>query len=91
MTTTLRVPVSQSSRRRRVLATASALVAAGSIAVTLAVAGGGSDANTAASPPPVSTHAHPDRGAFHQRGAQVQRPSGAIDGKRSAERFHHFR
>jgi hypothetical protein len=92
MSTALRLSTfeSQTSRRTRVLAAASALVAAASITVTLAVAGGGSEASSQA-PSGVPVTAHPDRATLYQRGAQAPQSSGTIDGRRSADRFHHYR
>jgi hypothetical protein len=91
MSTALRlsIPDSAKSRRTAVLSVVSALVAAASVAVTLAVAGGGSDATSRPSAAPAT--ATPDRATLYQRGAEVPQRSGAIDGARSAERFHHFR
>jgi hypothetical protein len=88
MSTALPISRPRSTRRVPFLAAASGLIAAASITVTLALAAGGSD--TAPSPSAV-THAHPDRATIYQRNADAPQPSGAIDGKRSAERFHHFR
>jgi hypothetical protein len=89
MSTTLPISRPRSTRRVPFLAAASGLIAAASITVTLALAGGGSD--TAPSPSAIPTHAHPDRATIYQRNADAPQPSGATDGKRSAERFHHFR
>jgi hypothetical protein len=92
MTTYYRVPAVQRRRSRRahIAAAATGLVVAGSIAVTLAVSGGGSDAFSP-NPNEAAVHAHPDRATFYQRSVEIQRPAPAIDGKRAAERFHHFR
>jgi hypothetical protein len=92
MSTALPVSASQTktSRRVPVLAAASALVAAASITVTFALAGDTSDTSSRA-PSGVPVHAHPDRHTLYQREAETPQPSGAIDGRRSAERFHHFR
>jgi hypothetical protein len=87
MSTALRISTPRSSRRIPFLAAASGLVAAASITVTLAVAGGGSD--TASSPSAAPTTATPDRATLYQRGVEASQPSGAIDGRRAAERFHH--
>jgi hypothetical protein len=91
MSTALPVSASQTktSRRVPVLAAASALVAAASITVTFVLADTSDTSSRAPSGVPV--HAHPDRATLYQRDAETPQPSGAIEGRRSAERFHHFR
>jgi hypothetical protein len=94
MTTYYRVPSPQSRSSRRVpilAAAASGLVAVAAIGVTLAGAGGGGGEAVSPSPNEAAVHAHPDRATFYQRSVETQRPAPAIDGKRAAERFHHFR
>jgi hypothetical protein len=93
MTTYYRVPAvkSRRSRRAQIAAAATGLVAAGAIAVTLAVSGGGGGEAFSLNPNEAAVHAHPDRATFYQRSVETQRPAPAIDGKRAAERFHHFR
>jgi hypothetical protein len=90
MSTALSVPArSTSSRRTAILAVASGVVAAASITLTLAVGSGGRDVISPPSQSPGS--ATPDRATLYRHGAELPQPSGAIDGKRAAERFHHFR
>jgi hypothetical protein len=91
MSTALRISTSSSVTSHRVplLASASGLIAAASIAVTLAVAGGGGD--SASRPSAAPAKATPDRATLYRYGVKSTRPFGAIDGERSAERFHHFR
>lgn len=91
MSTALRLSTFRSgtSHRGPILAAVSALVAAAAISVTLAVTGNGSDAASV----PASAGAAPaapDRATLYRNGA-VLPGNGAINGKRSAERFHHFR
>ena len=92
MSTALPISASQTktSRRVPVLAAASALVAAASITVIFALPGDTSDTSSRA-PSGVPAQAHPDRHTLYQRDAETPEPSGAINGRRSAERFHHFR
>jgi hypothetical protein len=90
MNTALRIaPHGTRSPRPSLLATASGLVAAASIVVTLALSGGGGDSVT--EPSAASPTASPDRATLYRHGAEMSTASLPIDGKRSAERFHHFR
>ena len=90
MNTALRIaPQVSRSPRAPVLATASGLVAAASIVVTLALSGGGGDSVTKSSAAPST--ARPDRATLYRHGAEMPKSSSPIDGKHSAERFHHFR
>ena len=90
MNTALRIaPQIARSPRAPVLAAASGLVAAASIVLTLALSGGGGDSVTEPSAAPST--ASPDRATLYRHGAETPKPSSPIDGKRSAERFHHFR
>jgi hypothetical protein len=92
-TTLYRIPAIQrrASRRTRIAAAASALVASASIAVTLAVTSAGGGEAVSPAPSEAAVHAHPDRATFYQRSVETQQPAGTVDGKRAAERFHHFR
>ena len=90
MNTALRIaPQVARSPRASVLATASGLVAAASIVVALALSGGGGDSVTERSA--ASPTASPDRATLYRHAAKMPTSSSPIDGKRSAERFHHFR
>ena len=90
MNTALRIaPQVARSPRASVLATASGLVAAASIVVTLALSGGGGDSVTERSATPST--ATTDRATLYRHGAEMPQSSLPTDGKRSAERFHHFR
>jgi hypothetical protein len=92
-TTLYRIPTIQrrSSRRTPILAAASCLVATASIAVTLAVTSAGGGEAVSPSPSATPDTATPDRATLYQRGAEAPQPAGSIDGRRAAERFHHFR
>jgi hypothetical protein len=91
MNTALRVHAPQDRTIGRVplLAGATALIATASVAVTLAVAGGEAETSSGSSAAPAT--AVPDRATLYQRNAETPKPVGGIDGRRSAERFHHFR